>query len=101
VFQPHTFTRTAALLDGFANAFADADHVVVIEIYAARERDSRGVSGAQIVNRMKHRDARFIASLDVATEFLIEHLTPGDILITLGAGDINRIGERIARERGA
>ena len=101
VFQPHTFTRTKALLNEFADAFADADHVVVTEIYAARERDSRGVSGAQIVAKMKHRDARFIASLDAGAEFLIEHLTPGDILITLGAGDVNHIGERIARERGA
>ncbi len=95
VFQPHTFSRTAALLDEFANAFADADHVIVTEIYAARERDSRGVSGAQIVDRMKHRDARFIAALDAASEFLLAHLNPGDILITLGAGDVNRVGERI------
>lgn len=95
VFQPHTFSRTAALLDEFADAFADADHVVVTAVYAARERDPRGISGAQIVERMKHRDARFIAALDAAIEFLIERLQTGDILITLGAGDVNRVGERI------
>ncbi|MEW5721180.1 MAG: UDP-N-acetylmuramate--L-alanine ligase, partial [Chloroflexota bacterium] len=95
VFQPHTFTRTLALLDEFANAFVDADHVIVTEIYAARERASRGVSGAQVVNRMKHPDARFIASLDATTEFLLAHLDPGDILITLGAGDVNHVGERV------
>jgi len=100
VFQPHTFSRTEALLDEFANAFADADHVIVTEIYAARERDAHGVSGAQIVTHMDHRDARFIASLDATTEFLIERSNIGDILITLGAGDVNRVGERIARERG-
>jgi UDP-N-acetylmuramate--alanine ligase len=101
VFQPHTFSRTAALLDEFARAFADAAHVIVTEIYAAREREPRGVSGVQIVNRMNHRDARFIASLDAAADFLNEHLNWGDVLITLGAGDVHRVGERIARERGA
>jgi len=100
VFQPHTFTRTKALLEEFANAFADADHVIVTEIYAARERDPQGISGAHIVNRMTHRDARFIASLDMTAEFLIDHLNNRDVLITLGAGDVNRVGERIARERG-
>jgi UDP-N-acetylmuramate--alanine ligase len=95
VFQPHTFSRTEALLDEFAHAFVDADHVIVTEIYAARERNSRGVSGAQIVNRMNRRDVRFIASLDAAAEFLIEYLNPGDILITLGAGDVHRVGERV------
>ncbi|MCI0477975.1 MAG: UDP-N-acetylmuramate--L-alanine ligase [Anaerolineales bacterium] len=100
VFQPHTFSRTIALLDEFADAFADADHIVVTEIYAARERDHRGVSGAQIVEQMKRRDARFIASLDACAQFLGERLDSGDILITLGAGDVNRVGEKIARERG-
>jgi UDP-N-acetylmuramate--alanine ligase len=88
------------LLEEFANAFADADHVIVTEIYAARECDNRGVSGAHIVNRMTHRDARFIASLDTTAEFLIDRLNTSDVLITLGAGDVNRVGARIARERG-
>lgn len=100
VFQPHTFSRTEALLDEFADALADADHVIVTEIYAARERNERGVSGMQIINRMSHRDARFIASLDAVMEFLIKHLNVGDVLITLGAGDVNRVGERIAHVRG-
>ncbi len=106
VFQPHTFSRTAALLDDFANAFGDADHVIVTEIYAARERDGAGMSGARIVNRMtevigvKHRDVRFIGSLDASADFLIHHLQIGDVLITLGAGDVNRVGEKVAQRRG-
>jgi UDP-N-acetylmuramate--alanine ligase len=100
VFQPHTFSRTAALLDDFANAFADADHVIVTEIYAARERASREISGAQIVGKMTHRDARFIGALEACFEFLATHLQSGDVLITLGAGDVNRVGARVARQRG-
>ncbi|MDE3089981.1 MAG: UDP-N-acetylmuramate--L-alanine ligase, partial [Chloroflexota bacterium] len=97
VFQPHTYTRTRALLDDFANAFGDADHVVVTEIFAARESDSMGVSGKQIVERMTRRDARFIAGLEECAEFLAAHLAAGDVLITLGAGDVYRIGEIVAR----
>lgn len=101
VFQPHTFSRTRALLEEFARAFEDADHVIVTEIYAARERDSLGVSGADIVARMTHRDARFIATLEETSWFLSERVQIGDVLITLGAGDVHRVGETLARERGA
>ncbi len=103
VFQPHTFSRTRALLDDFANAFGDADHVIVTEIFAARERDAQGVSGKQIVERMTkvtsvmHPDARFIAALDATAEFLAQHLRAGEVLITLGAGDIYRVAEAVAR----
>ncbi|MBI5303109.1 MAG: UDP-N-acetylmuramate--L-alanine ligase [Chloroflexi bacterium] len=96
VFQPHTYTRTQALLDEFAQAFADADHVIVTEIFAARERETRGVSGADIVARMSHRDARFLATHDECVAYLQAHLRAGDVLITLGAGDGYRIGERVA-----
>ncbi len=97
VFQPHTYSRTQALLDEFAAAFADADHVIVTEIFAARERATPGVSGAQIVERMRHPDARFIAELEASAEFLAPHLRAGDVVITLGAGDVYRVGEAVAR----
>ena len=97
VFQPHTYSRTQALMDEFAAAFADADHVIVTEIFAARERATPGVSGAQIVERMRHPDARFIAGLEASAEFLAPHLRTGDIVITLGAGDVYRVGAAMAR----
>ncbi len=97
VFQPHTFSRTRALVQEFADAFEDADHVMVLPIFAARERDEMGVSGAQVVARMKHRDARFMATPEACLEYL-EHLRNGDVLITLGAGDVYRIGEQMLKQ---
>lgn len=95
VFQPHTYSRTRALLGEFAASFADADHVVVTDIYAAREDDDLGVSAADIVARMKHPDARYIPGLDETAGHLLDHLKPGDVLLTLGAGDGYKVGEEV------
>jgi UDP-N-acetylmuramate--alanine ligase len=97
VFQPHTFSRTVALLDDFAQAFGDADYVIVTEVFAAREREAKGISGKRIVERMQHPYARFIADLDASAEFLTQHLRAGDVLMTLGAGDVYHVGEAVAR----
>jgi UDP-N-acetylmuramate--alanine ligase len=95
VFQPHTYSRTRALLAEFAESFGDADHVIVVDIYPAREYDDLGVSAADVVARMTHPDARHITTLDDATDYLLGHLTAGDVLITLGAGDGWRVGEKV------
>ncbi|MGH2593280.1 MAG: UDP-N-acetylmuramate--L-alanine ligase [Anaerolineae bacterium] len=97
VWQPHTFSRTKLLLDEFAASFEDADHVIVTEVYASREKDSLGVSVADVVKRMRHRDARQAASLNKATTMLAEHVKPGDVVITLSAGDGNQVGESLLR----
>jgi UDP-N-acetylmuramate--alanine ligase len=93
VFQPHTFSRTAALLDDFASAFGDADHVLVTGIYGAREEVSLGVSGEDIVSRMEHSDVRYVESLDGAVQILRDEVQSGDVVITLGAGDGYVVGE--------
>ncbi|MBC7252207.1 MAG: UDP-N-acetylmuramate--L-alanine ligase, partial [Anaerolineae bacterium] len=95
VFQPHTYSRTKALLDEYAASFDDADHVIVLDIYAAREFDTLGVRAADLVARMSHPDARYIAGLDAATDYLFEHVQPGDVVLTLGAGDGYLVGERL------
>jgi len=100
VFQPHTFSRTRALLEEFARAFDDADHVIVTEIFAARETETLGVSGRDVVARMSHRDARFIANMDGVVEYITQHTRAGDVLITLGAGDVNQVGARFAQRVG-
>jgi UDP-N-acetylmuramate--alanine ligase len=95
VFQPHTYSRTLAMLDDFAAAFADADHVVVTEIYAARESDTLGVSGADLVTRMAHPDARYVSTLEEASAIVLSQVQPGDVVLTLGAGDGYLVGERV------
>jgi UDP-N-acetylmuramate--alanine ligase len=100
VFQPHTYSRTRALLHEFAESFGDADHVIVVDIYAAREYDDLGVSAADIVARMAHPDAHHIAALDEAVGYLLQRLKPDDVLITLGAGDGYLVGERVLASLG-
>lgn len=101
VFQPHTYSRTKALLEEFAASFEDADHVVVTDIYAAREFDDLSISAADVVAHIDHPDAHYIADLDGAVAYLLPHLLPGNVLITLGAGDVHRVGQDIlAKSKG-
>jgi len=100
VFQPHTFSRTRALLEDFAAAFTDAEHAVVIDIFPAREVDDGSVSSRDLVARMSHPDAHYVGGIEEAVGFLMERLRPGDVLITLGAGDGYRVGEEVMERLG-
>jgi UDP-N-acetylmuramate--alanine ligase len=91
VFQPHTYSRTKTLLDQFAAAFVDADHVIVTAIYAAREKDTLGISNLDVVRSMQHADARAIDALDDVVAYLRANVRPGDVVITFSAGDANKI----------
>lgn len=97
VFQPHTYTRTKALMDDFAKSLALADKVVVADIYAARETDTLGVSSEMLMNKIKDlgTDAYYFSSFDAIENFLLESCAQGDLLITMGAGDVVKIGENL------
>lgn len=97
VFQPHTYSRTRALLDEFADALSLADKVVLADIYAARETDTLGVSSDLLRQKLceRGRDAWYFPTFDEIETFLLEHCAPGDLLITMGAGDIFKVGECI------
>jgi UDP-N-acetylmuramate--alanine ligase len=95
MFQPHTYTRTRSLMNDFAVSFADADHVLVTDIFAAREADDQTVTAAQLVKKIQHPDVRHVPSLDDATRVLLAELEPGDVLVTLGAGDGDRVGVEV------
>ncbi len=83
-----------ALLDDFANAFTDADHVVIVDIFPSRETDQGIVKSADIIKRMRHPDARYLGgSLAEAAADLAARLAPPAVLITMGAGDSHKIGE--------
>jgi UDP-N-acetylmuramate--alanine ligase len=95
MFQPHTFSRTRTLLADFAASFTDADHVVIVDIFRSRETPDSAVSASDIVRRMSHPDARYIPALVDAASYLCEQLRPGDVLLTLGAGDGNQVGQKV------
>jgi UDP-N-acetylmuramate--alanine ligase len=97
VFQPHTFSRTRALLDQFAACFDEADHVLVTDIYAAREVDDGTIHARALVERMNHPDARYLGTLDNALAYIVEHIEPEAIVVTLGAGDVTILGPRILK----
>jgi UDP-N-acetylmuramate--alanine ligase len=93
VWQPHTYSRTQALFNEFSTAFADADEVIVTEIYAARE-PKQDFSSRQIVEAMP-RPAHFIAGLPEVSNYLIKNLRPGDALLVLSAGDADQISTKV------
>lgn len=90
VWQPHTYSRTKTLFNDFCQAFADADHVIVSEIYRSRE-PREDFSSAQLVHSMKNRSALFFKELPEITSFLAGQLKPGDVLLVMSAGDADTI----------
>ncbi|MEM8531322.1 MAG: UDP-N-acetylmuramate--L-alanine ligase [Chloroflexota bacterium] len=99
--QPHTFSRTQALLDAWGDVFKDADVVRIGDIYAAREQNTSGVDSTQLVTRIRHPDVAVVGAVQEATTILENLLRPGDVLFTLGAGDGYQIGEELLRRIGA
>lgn len=97
VFQPHTYTRMKALMDDFATAFQDAEHVIVGDIYRSRETDDLGISSADLVKHMKHPGAKHVPKLEDIVEHLAERVEPGDVVITMSAGDATRVSTDLLR----
>ena len=99
VFQPHTYTRTKALLPEFAQALKLADHVVLADIYAARETDNLGISSADLMELIKAegKDCYYYESFEDIEKFLLNNCINGDLLITMGAGDVYKIGEELLK----
>ncbi|HEY9165154.1 MAG TPA: UDP-N-acetylmuramate--L-alanine ligase [Candidatus Kryptonia bacterium] len=96
VFQPHLFSRTRDFHDEFGRSFLNADVLVVTEIYAAREEPIQGITGELIVNDARafgHKEAFYVADKRQLPDFLLKVGKAGDIVVTLGAGDITKYGE--------
>lgn len=97
IFQPHTYTRTLSLLEDFSNSFYDADKVIITDIYAAREKDNGSVSSKDLADKLKANgvDVLYISNFDEIEKHIKENARENDIVITMGAGDVYRIGENI------
>jgi UDP-N-acetylmuramate--alanine ligase len=96
VFQPHRYSRTKELFEDFVKAFHDADVLILTDIYAAGEAPIEGVTAESLANRVRRhgqRDVTWISDRDKLCEHLERVLAPGDILLTLGAGNVWQVGE--------
>ena len=102
MFQPHRYSRTAAFARDFGAAFDDADRVVILDVYSAGEAPVPGVSGKTVVDAiLRHRPRTRLAYFphrgDVA-RYVADRARPGDLVMTMGAGDVTTMGPEIVRE---
>ena len=97
VFQPHTYTRTKAFLKDFAKALSGAENVILADIYAARETDTLGISSRTLQSEIQAlgKECYYFPTFDEIENFLLENCINGDLLITMGAGDVHKIGENL------
>jgi UDP-N-acetylmuramate--alanine ligase len=97
VFQPHTYSRTKAFLKEFAEALTGADHVILTDIYAARETNTLEITSMHLLQELRALGTKcdYFSTFDEVENFLLENCTKGDLLITMGAGDVNKIGENL------
>lgn len=99
LFQPHTYTRTLALFDEFAESFDVADKIVMAEIYAAREKNIYKISSKELVNEIKRvhpeKEVYYFGNFEEIASFVVNNAQSGDLVITMGAGDIYKVAEII------
>jgi UDP-N-acetylmuramate--alanine ligase len=98
VFQPHRYTRTRDLLEDFTTAFGDADSLFVLDIYAASEKPIQGVSGEALARAIREKgglDAHYVSSFTEALNSVAATAQDGDMILTLGAGNVSQLGPMI------
>jgi UDP-N-acetylmuramate--alanine ligase len=99
VWQPHTYSRTRALLDDFATSFGDAEQVIVTDIYAAREPSpANGFSSRDVVEALKHPNAHYLPDFSQVANFLLKGLHPEVVVLVLSAGDANQVSDLLLHE---
>jgi len=95
LFQPHTYSRTRYLLDGFRTCFQGVDQLLIAETYAAREKPSAGMNAQELVEAIDAPPASYAGALEEAPPKVVEALQPGDVFFTIGAGDIDQLGPKV------
>jgi UDP-N-acetylmuramate--alanine ligase len=101
VFQPHRYSRTQALLTDFTRSFNNSDALLVLPIYAASETPIAGVSAQKLGDCIRshgHRSVTCLNNFTDCVDHLADFLQPGDLLLTLGAGDVYKVGEMVLRK---
>ncbi len=101
VWQPHTYSRTSTLFKDFAGAFKDADQVIVLSVYEAREKKPESFSIEDLVRRIDHKNILYLPDIDRAGAYLEEELQEGDLLLIFSAGDAIEINDRLERNLSA
>lgn len=101
IFQPHTFSRTKELLHEFSNAFKGADKVILCDIYAAREDDPGDISSLDLLRALKKENVNcdYFKSFDAITDYLSSHVNEKDLILTMGAGNVNQIGKALLQKK--
>lgn len=99
VFQPHTYSRTLKLFDDFVTAFDDCNELILADIYAAREKDTGVISSSMLGDKIRQRGLKCtnFHSFDEISKYLKQNIKSGDLLLTLGAGDIYKVGEKFLK----
>ena len=99
VFQPHTYSRTKTLLNDFAKALLNFDNIIILDIYAARETNTYGISSKDLADKINSlgKDAKYISSFDECVSYLKENVKENDIIMTLGAGTVTNIGSMLTK----
>ncbi len=98
IFQPHRYTRTKALMDEFTHAFHDADTLCILDIYAASEKPMEGITGEALATRIREtaqQNARYLPSFSEVVELISHEAEDGDVILTLGAGNVSQLGPMI------
>ena len=99
IFQPHTYSRTKNLLDDFAESLMGFDHIIILDIYAAREQNTFDISSKDLVNKIQElgKNAMYIPDFDEVVKFIKENVQENDIVLTLGAGTVTQIGPMLLK----
>lgn len=101
IFQPHTYSRTKNLLKDFANSLLNFDHVIVLDIYAAREKNTYDISSKDLVNQLLSmgKEAKYIPNFEECASYVKNNIEENDIVLTLGAGTVTDIGPMLFQEQ--
>jgi UDP-N-acetylmuramate--alanine ligase len=98
LFQPHRYSRTHDLMEEFARSFNNADTLFVTDIYAASEDPIEGVTAEALtgaIKRFGHKDVRYVGPLESSATTMRDHVKPGDLVVTLGAGTVSRVSDQL------